>query len=128
MNKVILVGRTIEVPSPLEVQVIFYMKKITLKNGNVIVSGPSRGMIGFLQPETHRNVFTLANEFPSPLEVYMVFYTKMNKVLLVGRTVFPSPLEVQMVFYLMQNGLTKQKVGFRPLSRYRWFSTGGLDD
>ena len=48
MNKVILVGRTIEFPSPLEVYVIFYMKKITLKNGNVIVSGPYRGLGGFL--------------------------------------------------------------------------------
>lgn len=56
---------------------IFYMKKITLKNGNVIVSGPSRGIDGFLPVLSYEQT-GIITRFPAPREVWVVSYKVNN--------------------------------------------------
>ena len=136
-------------PSPLEVWVVSYQREEC--EDWYVRRFPSPLEVWVVSYKANRYSNVLIEKFPSPLEVWVVSYTieqspnerKVEEVSVPSRgmggflqqvkvfitdkiTVFPSPLEVWVVSYFIETGLERFKGGFRPLSRYGWFPTGGI--
>ena len=92
---------------------------------SLIVSGPSRGLGGFLRNGTGKYV-NFKVEFPAPLEGWVVSYSQTVTTVF-NDYLFPAPLEGWVVSYSCLAISSKPRlVSFRPLSRYGWVPTHSL--
>ena len=78
----------------------------------MVVSGPSRGMGGFLHlPQELVQVVSI-KRFPAPSEVWVVSFTIIEKAEKTGYAKFPAPLEVWVVSYVLLVGRTVEAIEF----------------